>query len=306
MSSTEELKAKAERFYAKTALARADLNRYISWHILGGKKFFQRYYPELQRSHTWIFIVACNNSGTSLLQSILQNTNQISTMEHEGQRYTKMLGRATKKGYERVWSEYLDELRLTDKDSLEDLPRLIHDWMRELSNPLKNMIVEKTTANSVRMLWLQAAFPNSRFIGLVRNGYAVIEGIRRKGEKSVERGARHWNIVNKIMLEDSKKLNHYFPLKYENLVDKSEDTIKELADFIGIDNYRLLEAMKHSYGFSTILGDGQQKVNNLNQESIARLSDEDKNKISNIAAEMLEYYDYQSPSIEKNVPSQLC
>jgi hypothetical protein len=292
MSSIEDWKAKAERFYAKTALARADLNRSISWHILGGKKFFQRYYPELQHSHTWIFIVACNNSGTSLLQSILKNTNQVSTMEHEGQRYTRMLGRATKKGYERVWSEYLDELRLTSDDSLENLPRLIHDWMRELSIPLNNMIVEKTTANSVRMLWLQAAFPNTRFIGLVRNGYAVVEGIRRKGEKSIERGARHWNMVNKLMLDDSKKLNHYFSLKYENLVDKSEDTINELAEFIGIDNHRLIEAMEHSYGFSTILGDGQQKVNNLNQESIARLSVKDKNIISNTASEMLEYYDY--------------
>lgn len=292
MSSIEEWKAKAERFYARTALARADLERSISWHFLGGKKFFQKYYPEMLRSHTWIFIVACNNSGTSLLQSILQNTDQVSTMEHEGQRYTKMLNRATKRGYERVWSEYLKELRMTSNDSLENLPRLIHDWMRELNNPLRNKIIEKTTANSVRMLWLQAAFPNSRFIGLVRNGYAVVEGIRRKGEKSIERGAKHWNIVNKIMLEDSKKINHYMPIKYEDLVDKSENTINQLAEFIGIDKNKLIEAMEYSYGFSTILGEGKQKVNNLNQKSIARLSEEDKLVISNTASEMLEYYDY--------------
>jgi hypothetical protein len=292
MSSIEEWKARMGRLNAKTALAQADLNRSISWHILGGKRFFQRYYPELQRSHTWTFIVACNNSGTSLLQNILKNTNQSSTMEHEGQRYTKVLVRATKKGYERVWSEYLEELRMTNNDSLDNLPRLIHDWMCELSFPINNMIVEKTTANSVRMLWLQKAFPNSRFIGLVRNGYAVVEGIRRKGKKSIERGARHWNIVNKIMVDDSKKLNHYFPLKYEDLVNKSEEALKTLAEFIDMDYQKVVQAMEHSYDFSTIRGKGQQKVDNLNQESIARLSENDKYIISDMASEMLEYYGY--------------
>ena len=36
------------------------------------------------------------------------------------------------------------------------------------------------------MRWLQEVFPNSCFIGVVRNGFAVAEGIKRKGEKPVE------------------------------------------------------------------------------------------------------------------------
>ncbi len=293
MSTVEVWKGRTSRLYVRTLRANEDLKRSFSWHILGGKVFFERYLTEILSSHKWYFIVACNNSGTSLLQNILEYTGQVSTMEHEGQRYTRTLVRATKKGYERVWSEYLDELRMTGKDPLQILPRLVHDWMEELIPPVKNTIVEKTTANAVRMQWLQKAFPNSSFIGMVRNGYAVVEGIRRKGDKSIERGARHWNRVNKIMRDDANKIDNYFQLKYEDLVERSEDKIAKLAGFINLDQECITQAMDKTYGFSTIRGQGRQGVTNFNKESIDRLSKDDRSIIDGLASEMLDYYGYK-------------
>jgi hypothetical protein len=77
-------------------------------------------------------------------------------MRHEGQRYTR---------------------------ALRPVPRLLFDWLEALGTPLSPRILEKTTANAVRMRWLHQAFPRSAFIGVVRNGYAVAEGIRRKGTR---------------------------------------------------------------------------------------------------------------------------
>ncbi len=283
---------RVKRLFRRASLQVSDLHRFLDWYILGGQRFFERYTQELLDSHKWYFIVACNNSGTSLLQSMLENTGQVSTMLHEGQRYTKTLVRATKKGHERVWSEYLGELRKTTEDSSDCVSRLVHDWMGELDLPIKKIIVEKTTANAVRMLWLQEAFPNSYFIGLVRNGYAVTEGIQRKGNKSIERGAKHWNMVNKIMLQDAIHIKNYFQLRYEDLVNNSDQTVKKLADFVGIDHENIKKSMREDYGFQTIFGERDQKVINMNTKSISRLKPEDIEIIYTHAAEMLDYYRY--------------
>ena len=279
---------------ARMILKLEDINRAFSWHLLGKKSYYTKHANVLAKAHRWCFIVGCNNSGTSLLYSILEKTEQVSAFKNEGQIYTNMLKRANKRGHERVWTEYLDELRLTEDDSGGCYPRLLHDWMRELSVPINNLIIEKTTANAVRMRWLQSVFPNSIFIGVVRNGYAITEGIIRKGGKSARRGAFHWNLVNKIMLEDAIKVNNFLLLKYEDLTDESEVTASKLAEFLDLDKYKIIEAMNDKFEYSTVVGQGKLRLTNLNSKSIARLNNKEKNIIYENANEMLEYFNYSS------------
>lgn len=288
------LLGKIQRFIVRLTLNFQDIKRSLSWYIFGGRRFYSRHAVDIVASHKWCFIVACNNSGTSLLQSMLERTGEVSAMEHEGHRYTRVFVRANRKHYERVWSEYLDELRMDADDSISCLPRLIHDWMTALPLSLKNIIIEKTTPNAVRTLWLQKAFPHSYFIGLVRNGYAVTEGIKRKGGKSAERGAKHWNIVNKIMLEDSKNLNNYLELRYEDLVSKPSDTAEKLSKFLGIDKSKVEKAMQKEYRFETIRGEESQKIEDMNKESIDRLDENDKKIIYKYASEMLDIMGYRA------------
>ena len=213
-------------------------------------------------------------------------------MPHEGQRYTTTLEKAHRKRYERVWSEFIQDLRLTEADSLDCVPRLVHDWMRVLKHPLKKVIIEKTTANAVRMRWLQKAFPNSYFIGLIRNGYAVAEGIRRKGRKSLSRGARHWNLTNKIMINDAQKIRKFIEIKYEDMVDNSEDTSKKLGEFLDIDHLMIYKAMTKTFNFSTISGQNYQPIKNLNMDSINTLSQAEMQSITEEAQEMLTFFKY--------------
>lgn len=286
------LRQRIQRAKGRVVNKTSDINRAFRWHALGGKQHFQRYVPEIVRSHRWCFICGCNNSGTSLLQSILDKTGQTSALQFEGQHYTNTLVRGSRRGYERVWSEFIDELRLDATDSKECVPRLIHDWMAEFSLPIHKLVVEKTTMNAVRMLWLQSVFPNSYFIGLVRNGYAVAEGIRRKGNKSVERGARHWSMVNKIMLEDVNKLDHYLQVSYEELVDKPAESARKIGRFLELDLSNIEKSVHGKYGFNTVLGDQPQPIRNMNKECIARLSQQDLQSIKAEAGGMLEYFSY--------------
>ena len=59
-----------------------------------------------------------------------------------------------------------------------DVEKLKKDWMPFFDRK-KKVFLEKSIVNSARMTWLQDSFANSYFIFIVRNGYAVAEGIRR-------------------------------------------------------------------------------------------------------------------------------
>ncbi len=286
------LQQRVNRIKGRVELHSQDLYRAMHWHILGGKQRFNSNMPKLLNEYKWCFICGCNNSGTSLLQSMLDKTGQTSALEHEGQRYTRVLERGSRRGHERVWSEFLDDVRLDSNATGHSIPRLLHDWFTEMPHPVKPIIVEKTTMNAVRMPWLQEAFPNSLFIGLVRNGYAVTEGILRKGNKPVDRGARHWNMVNKIMVEDSKRIDHYLPITYEALVDSPTDSAEKIANFIGIEPDSMNGSINDSYTFNTVLGNQSQGIKNMNSECIASLSDKQIRTIRNEAEEMLDYYGY--------------
>lgn len=269
-----------------------DLGGAFEWHLLGGKRYFSHYYSEIVGAHKWCFIVGVNNSGTSLLQHILSNTGQVSTLPYEGQLYTRVLKRGIKRGYERVYSEYEHELIVDEAATTDEAPRLVFDWMRCLDTPVKNIIVEKTPHNALRMKWLRKVFPNSYFICLVRNGYAVAEGIRRKGDKSIERGARHWNQANKRMLEQASSMDRCLIVKYEDIVDNSSDTGRKLAEFLGIEDELIKEAFDKNYSFDVQSTAAVNPVVNMNIRSFEALSEKDRRVIAANAAEMLDYFSY--------------
>ena len=237
------------------------------------RRTFERRVPLLLEAHRWIFLVGCNNSGTTLIHDALAATGMFSFMPHEGQRYTNVLQRAQKRGYQRVWSEYLGELQLDERHSTDEVPRLLFDWLGELAMPLKPLILEKTTANAVRMRWLQRAFPDAAFVGIVRNGYAVVEGIKRKGGKSVERGARHWKKVNEIMLEDAEHVKKFLLVRYEDFVAAPRETLLRIADLLElrVDDIRVARG----------------SIGDMNEKSISRLDEAELRVIAHEAGECL-------------------
>ena len=72
-----------------------------------------------------------------------------------------------------------DLFRLTEEDDGPDPVRVKKEWGMRL-NLKKSVSLEKSPPNSAKTRWLQAHFENSRFIGIIRDGYAVSEGITRK------------------------------------------------------------------------------------------------------------------------------
>lgn len=210
----------------------------------------------------------------------LAATGLFSAMPHEGQEYTRAIAIAERRGFERVWTEYLDDLRMTEADGFSCVPRLLHDWHYTLTPPLKPIVLEKTTANAARMRWLQAWCPSCSFIGMVRNGFAVTEGIMRKGHKDAKRGAKHWNAVNTLMLDDSKQVRRFLPLSYEDLVDAPSESLERIGEFLGLGAGVLSDAVDTS------------SFKNMNEWSLNRLDKDQMRLIDREAEPMLRLYGY--------------
>jgi hypothetical protein len=269
-----------------------DAQRWWLWHFGGGKKYYSTHYREIIAKHKWVFIVGCNNSGTTLLQKALEKCGQVSAMQYEGQRHTTMLPRAYKYGYDRVWSEYAEDLQLSSSRAACLMPRLVHDWFMALSKPVKPVIVEKTPANVLRMDFLNKHFPEAYFIGLVRNGYAVTEGIKRKSGHSVERAARHWGQVGEILKENSQKVENYLEVRYEDLAGNLTACAANLADFLGLDADAISDVQNETFSLDTVAGNSHQSIKNLNRESIDRLNKNEIEIIFKHAGPMLDHYEY--------------
>jgi hypothetical protein len=240
----------------------------LAWLVQ--RRTFRGRVVRLLEQHRWVFLVGCNNSGTTLIHDVLAATGKFGFMPHEGQRYTDVLRRAHKRGFQRVWSEYVGELQMDERHPTTDVPRLLFDWLGELTQPLKPMILEKTTANAVRMRWLQRAFPEAAFIGIVRNGYAVVEGIKRKGHKSADRGARHWKLVNEMMLNDAVHVKNFLLVRYEDFVASPQEALLRIAAFLEIPSDDVWTAYKRVY--SSGPDESRTLVRDMNAESIGRLN----------------------------------
>ncbi len=292
---TSDWSARFSRYREKSTILVADATRSIEWHFGGGKRHFNRYFDELVSAHKWCFIVGCNNSGTSILQRILENTGQVSTLPKEGQMYTRVFKRARKRGHERVWSEYLEELIVSHEKPSEPASRLLFDWMRDLPLPIAPVIVEKTPANVARMRWIDRNFPNAHFIGLVRDGYAVCEGIKRKGRQPISHAAKHWARVNEMMMEECNHVKRYLQISYEDITENPEQASTKLAEFLNLDKNKISESFRQKYQIHNMAEGKESAVVNYNSESTIRLNTDELDTVEQIAAQTLSKLGYQRP-----------
>lgn len=279
---------------------RWDTANQLSWRF-GGRTLYEDTWKVLAGNHVWSFIVGCNNSGTSLLNDIFRRSGLVSTMPAEGQYHTKAMLRLPLRGHERVWSEVLDEIRADIPNIPGTMPRLVHDWMRYFSRPLQTTLMEKTPANLIRATELEAQLGDCRFIGMVRNGFAVSEGIRRKANKPLDRGARHWNTINKLLVSESSKVRNFRIVKYEELTTEPDRVLGELADYLGLPREPLQEAGQTKFHIGrTVAGAEATTIRNFNELSLTKLSPEDRDVILHEAEEMLRHFNYLGSSPSPN------
>jgi hypothetical protein len=225
----------------------------------------------------------------------------IGSLPDEGVFFTDFLPYPEQFGWTRMWTSCLDSVRLKPEDlSITQIERIKKDW--SLWYPKgKPCLLEKSISNSTRMLFMQAHFKPAYFIYLVRNGYAVAAGIRRRAkprrwlnsfydEYPIDLCAKQWVDTDKIISRDSLKVEHFIQISYEELTRTPMKVLHEITDFLGLSSFE--GDLRHVYWS---IQERKEQIVNMNVENIACLSELDKKVIESVAGETLDKYGYSFP-----------
>lgn len=257
----------------------------------------------------FIFIAAMTNSGSTLLQSILKSSPNIIGHSTEGikllyRHSTKIYPDPGRLGHPRAYTEILDIIR---SDNSFDWPMIKKIWFDEWQNSLKSKTIkdrenlyflEKTPMNVAICDILEREFLNSRFILMVRNPYAVCQGIVQQVRKNkpmnkmtYTRAAIHWAKCSELHIKNIETLKNKLFFTYEDLCEKQDEIKQKLEEFIPGSIFEMNNKFHSTKDGRNIVDN----IKNLNDEKINKLSKENIDEINNALnnyKHVVEYFKY--------------
>lgn len=249
----------------------------------------------------WVFVIGCYNSGTTLLDRIIQAHPAVSGLPIEGAFMSDALPVPEEFGWTRMWHRCEDQMNLPPEapDASERAARIKRQWAPWFTDA-SPILVEKSVANACRISFLDSHFRPARFIHIVRNGYAVSEGIRRKARPGawnnpmyddsypISLCAKQWARSMEAVASKLGVAQKHIELKYESLVQSPSRELKRIADFLGIDSFPndIADKTWSIHGTCSKLAD-------RNPQSIASLTREDIRTIENVAGPWLDHHGYK-------------
>lgn len=240
---------------------------------------------------SWLFIAGTSNSGTTALTRILARHPAVRDLPKEGQFLTDALPRPDDLGHDRLWALHPDIYHRTEAHDAAAALRAKYDWSYHYDHR-PGVLMEKSPPNLVRLRWLQANFQPSRFLILVRNPYAVCEGIlRRRPDATIEQAAQQWIRAHEIMFDDLPCIERHLLVSYERLCDETRSTLREIEQFLEFtmpfENATIDQPMQLRPDDKTAA-----PLRNRNAEHIARLTAAQIDAITRIAGPMMQRLGY--------------
>ncbi len=249
------------------------------------------------KNKKWIFILGCYNSGTTILNQVLADHPSISGLPDEGVMLTDQLVRPEDFGWRRMWYSCEKEMKSSLKNKYKDPVTIRKHWSHFYKN--QEYLLEKSIANVLRIPFFEIEFQPVYFIHIVRNGYAVAEGIKRKAEvfKSnpyfekgnypIELCAHQWVRSLQVVEEHKANLKNYIEVSYEAFSDNPKKTTDRLTEFLEVVPYN--EEYFHS---THTVHEKRSIIKNMNSSSFDRLSSKEFETINEIAGNYLMKYGY--------------
>jgi hypothetical protein len=195
------------------------------------------------QGHKLVFLAGLHRSGTTLLARLLAAHPQVSGFSgtgapaDEGQHLQSVYpsdheyGRPGRFGF-------APEMHLTESSPLvseESARGLFEEWSPhwDLSRPL---LLEKSPPNLIKTRFLQALFPNSSFVVIVRHPIPVsIPTAKWRGTRRYDRMFEHWLRCHALFEADRQHLARVHVLQYEQLVRDPAGVLREIFEFLELD-----------------------------------------------------------------------
>jgi len=201
------------------------------------------YDPAARSDHPAIFIGGCGRSGTTLLRELLDRHPRLACGPE-----TSIFGLPFQVDNQaNAWSLQAEDLQQL-ADSSENIVAYADAFFQKyLLQPTGKPRWADKTPNNVRVLAkLLTWYPQGRFIHVIRDGRDVVCSLRHHPRERIVDGQRvpveTNNPISKWAMRWLKDTSaglafrghpRYFEVRYEDLVQNTEQTLREVCDFIG-------------------------------------------------------------------------
>jgi len=193
--------------------------------------------------HRFVFLAGLHRSGTTLLARLLAAHPQISGFSgtgapaDEGQHLQSVYPSDHEHGRPGRFG-FAPEMHLTETSPLvseENAQKLFEEWTPhwDLSRPL---LLEKSPPNLLKTRFLQALYPDSSFVVIVRHPIPVsIPTAKWPGTRRYDRMLEHWLHAHRLFEADREHLERVHVLQYEELVRDPATVLRETFEFLELD-----------------------------------------------------------------------
>jgi hypothetical protein len=191
--------------------------------------------------HRFVFLAGLHRSGTTLLARLLAAQPEVSGFsgtgvdEDEGQHLQTVYPAA------KVWGGpgrfgFAPEAHFTEEQASEEKARrLFEEWSPhwDLARPV---LLEKSPPNLLKTRYLQALFPNSAFVVVVRHPIAVsLATAKWRRTRRLGRLVEHWLRCHEIFEADKPQLERVHVIRYEDLVREPDAVLRGVFEFLQLD-----------------------------------------------------------------------
>ena len=250
---------------------------------------------------THLFVICPNNSGSTFLKFALATSKRTWNLAREGQHTFGFAGPSARKLGRRVWASKQEWIDVYTNPENYDWSKSQRAWYFQASSRDKTakIFVEKSPTFLLVVKQLVEHFKNARFLFMVRNPYAVVEGIRRISPRNwreslpdseiVTVAAEHVLHCLKYQCHNIKKwADRGVFFTYEQMCgepEKVQDLIRGLVP--QIDDLVLSQRLR--------VKQYNEELRNMNDQQIERLSPSDLEEINKVFSRypgVMEFFNY--------------
>lgn len=194
------------------------------------------------KNHKFIFIGGLHKSGTSLLRKCLLDHSRISGFQNtgapqdEGQHLQSIYLPAKAFGGPGIFG-FHPQAHLTETSPLvsaDSAQTIFAEWSKYWDLE-KEYLLEKSPPNLIWTRFLQALFPNSYQIIILRHPIAVAMATRRWIKVPLKNLLDHWLVCHQLFDQDRIFIQNLLVIKYETLVSAPKQTLREIYDFLELE-----------------------------------------------------------------------
>eukprot|EP00049_Salpingoeca_infusionum_P019552 m.362388 g.362388 ORF g.362388 m.362388 type:complete len:471 (-) comp20435_c0_seq1:207-1619(-) len=217
--------------------------------------------PSYMEGHNFTFVIGTHHSGTTILDLLLCEHNEISCLKHthapmdEGQHLQDVYVPAYKAGGMLRFGFHPQNHLTADSPLItpQNQRKLFDAWKPfwDLSKPI---LLEKSPPDVLKTQFFQSMFgTNTKFLLTMRHPLACVDFIYRPRKRATEKwharrnaltqgcGAQaveHWLVIHDTLRQDAKHVNNLAVYQYENFLNTSKEVtqgyVREMMEFLGM------------------------------------------------------------------------